>query len=152
MLVILLDALGLEFLERYRDHPVIRRLEVRELRSQFPSTTTAHVTTSHFGLPVEDHGLYEWNVLEPTLRRIICPLRFAPAEGAFYLYVDVSSLTGDSQDFCRRMLQEIGVAATPGRDFDPIHGDNWLRFSFAGSTEDIREAAHRLSRWLAAED
>jgi aspartate/methionine/tyrosine aminotransferase len=74
--------------------------------------------------------------------------RFAPAEGAFYLYVDVSALTRDSEAFCRRMLDETGVATTPGRDFDPIHGDSWIRLSFAGSTEDIAEAAHRLTRWL----
>jgi aspartate/methionine/tyrosine aminotransferase len=74
--------------------------------------------------------------------------RLAPAEGAFYLYVDVSALTGDSQAFCRRMLAETGVATTPGRDFDPIHGDSWLRLSFAGSTEDIAEAARRLAEWL----
>src|SRR5712692_5713952 len=74
--------------------------------------------------------------------------RFAPAEGAFYLYVDVSPLTGDSAQFCRRMLNEIGVATTPGRDFDPLHGDHWLRLSFAGSTADIAEAARRLADWL----
>jgi len=74
--------------------------------------------------------------------------RFAPAEGAFYLYVDVSALTGDSQEFCRRMLAETGVATTPGRDFDPIHGDGWIRLSFAGSSEDIAEAARRLGEWL----
>jgi aspartate/methionine/tyrosine aminotransferase len=74
--------------------------------------------------------------------------RFAPAEGAFYLYVDVSDLTRDSLGFCRRMLDEIGVTATPGRDFDPIHGDDWLRLSFAGSTADIAEAARRLREWL----
>jgi aspartate/methionine/tyrosine aminotransferase len=74
--------------------------------------------------------------------------RFAPAEGAFYLYVDVSDLTRDSLGFCRRMLDEIGVAATPGRDFDPIHGDDWLRLSFAGPTADIAEAARRLGEWL----
>jgi aspartate/methionine/tyrosine aminotransferase len=74
--------------------------------------------------------------------------RIAPAEGAFYLYVDVSALTSDSQEFCRRMLAETGVATTPGRDFDPIHGDSWVRLSFAGSTEDIAEAARRLGEWL----
>jgi aspartate/methionine/tyrosine aminotransferase len=74
--------------------------------------------------------------------------RFAPAEGAFYLYVDVSDLTRDSLEFCRRMLDEIGIAATPGRDFDPIHGDDWLRLSFAGSIRDIAEAARRLKEWL----
>jgi aspartate/methionine/tyrosine aminotransferase len=74
--------------------------------------------------------------------------RFAPAEGAFYLYVDVSALTRDSVAFCRRMLDETGVATTPGRDFDPIHGDSWIRLSFAGSAEDIAEAARRLAEWL----
>jgi aspartate/methionine/tyrosine aminotransferase len=77
--------------------------------------------------------------------------RFAPAEGAFYLYVDVSALTADSQQFCQRMLAETGVAATPGRDFDPLHGDRWLRLSFAGSTGDIAEAASRLADWLKRE-
>jgi aspartate/methionine/tyrosine aminotransferase len=74
--------------------------------------------------------------------------RFAPAEGAFYLYVDVSALTDDSASFCRRMLAETGVATTPGRDFDPLNGDSWLRLSFAGSTADIAEAASRLADWL----
>jgi len=74
--------------------------------------------------------------------------RFAPADGAFYLYVDVSALTRDSEAFCRKMLAETGVATTPGRDFDPIRGSDWLRLSFAGSTEDIAEAASRLANWL----
>jgi aspartate/methionine/tyrosine aminotransferase len=74
--------------------------------------------------------------------------RIAPADGAFYLYVDVSAVTGNSEEFCRRMLAETGVATTPGRDFDPLHGDNWLRLSFAGSETDITEAAHRLTQWL----
>jgi aspartate/methionine/tyrosine aminotransferase len=74
--------------------------------------------------------------------------RFAPAEGAFYLYVDVSALTPDSGDLCRRMLAETGVATTPGRDFDPLHGDAWLRLSFAGATAEIEEAARRLAQWL----
>jgi aspartate/methionine/tyrosine aminotransferase len=71
--------------------------------------------------------------------------RFAPADGAFYLYADVSALTRDSEAFCRQMLAEIAVATTPGADFDPIHGKDWLRLSFAGSTEDIQEAADRLA-------
>jgi aspartate/methionine/tyrosine aminotransferase len=74
--------------------------------------------------------------------------RIAPADGAFYLYVDISSLPRDSETFCRQMLAETGVATTPGLDFDPIHGRHWVRFSFAGSAEDIEEAAHRLADWL----
>jgi len=74
--------------------------------------------------------------------------RFAPADGAFYLYVDVSELTRDSEEFCRRLLAETGVAITPGLDFDPIRGGGWVRLSFAGPTSDIAEAARRLTRWL----
>jgi aspartate/methionine/tyrosine aminotransferase len=74
--------------------------------------------------------------------------RFAPAEGAFYLYVDISSLSRDSEDFCRRLLTETGVAVTPGLDFDPIDGAGWVRLSFAGSTEDVAEAGRRLEEWL----
>jgi aspartate/methionine/tyrosine aminotransferase len=76
--------------------------------------------------------------------------RFAPAEGAFYLYVDISSLTRDSEGFCRRLLAETGIAVTPGLDFDPINGGGWIRFSLAGSTEDVTEAARRLAEWLPA--
>jgi len=76
VVLILLDAFGLEFLERHRDHPLIQRLDVTPLTSQFPSTTTAHVPSVHFGMPVHEHGLYEWNILEPALGEIICPLRF----------------------------------------------------------------------------
>jgi aspartate/methionine/tyrosine aminotransferase len=74
--------------------------------------------------------------------------RFAPAEGAFYLYLDISTLTVDSEDFCRRLLAETGVAVTPGLDFDPVGGGGWIRFSFAGSTDDVAEAGRRLGEWL----
>jgi aspartate/methionine/tyrosine aminotransferase len=71
----------------------------------------------------------------------------AAADGAFYLYADVSHITNDSPAFCRRMLRETGVAITPGIDFDPEQGHHFVRFSFAGSGEDMREAARRLIAW-----
>ncbi|WP_323794773.1 pyridoxal phosphate-dependent aminotransferase [Nisaea sp.] len=72
----------------------------------------------------------------------------APADGAFYIYADVTRFTNDSVDFSKRMLAEIGLAATPGVDFDPARGHGSLRFSFAGATEDMVEAASRLKNWL----
>ncbi|MFM7344235.1 MAG: pyridoxal phosphate-dependent aminotransferase [Tagaea sp.] len=72
---------------------------------------------------------------------------FAPPDGAFYLYCDVGHMTNDSTEFCRRMLDEAGVAATPGKDFDPARGHRTLRFSFAGTMADMREAAARLAAW-----
>ncbi|TAD91140.1 MAG: aminotransferase class I/II-fold pyridoxal phosphate-dependent enzyme [Alphaproteobacteria bacterium] len=75
--------------------------------------------------------------------------RFAPADGAFYLYADVSHMTDDSMAFCRQILADTGVAITPGLDFDRARGHHWVRFSFAGSTEDMAEAAQRLIAWRA---
>lgn len=71
-----------------------------------------------------------------------------PADGAFYVYADVARFTNDSIGFCRRMLDEAGVAATPGVDFDPVEGSHYVRFSFAGSENDCREAVRRLATWL----
>ncbi len=71
-----------------------------------------------------------------------------PVDGAFYIYADVARFTNDSMDFCRRMLDEAGVATTPGLDFDPIEGSHHLRLSFAGSEDDCREAITRLRSWL----
>jgi aspartate/methionine/tyrosine aminotransferase len=72
----------------------------------------------------------------------------APADGAFYLYADVEHLTDDSQHFAQRMLREAGVAATPGIDFDPARGARFMRFSYAGTTAAMAEAARRLRTWL----
>jgi len=73
--------------------------------------------------------------------------RLASADGAFYIYADVSAVTNDSPEFCRRMLAETGVAATPGTDFDPGRGHRFMRFSFAGDEADMAEAAKRLMGW-----
>jgi aspartate/methionine/tyrosine aminotransferase len=73
--------------------------------------------------------------------------RLAPAEGAFYLYADVSHLTNDSETFCREMLDQIGVATAPGTDFDPSRGRAHLRISYAGTTAEIEQAIARLGAW-----
>jgi len=73
---------------------------------------------------------------------------FLPVDGAFYLYVDTSRFSDDSFDFAKRLLEQAGVAATPGVDFDPIHGRNYLRLCYAGSHEDMREAVKRIGAWL----
>jgi aspartate/methionine/tyrosine aminotransferase len=73
--------------------------------------------------------------------------RISPAEGAFYLYADVSDRSNDSRDFCRRMLTEAGVAASPGVDFDRERGHAFVRFSYCGPEADMAAAAERLTRW-----
>lgn len=74
--------------------------------------------------------------------------RLAPPDGAFYLYADVGHLTQDSLAFCQQMLAETGVAATPGVDFDPTRGQRYVRFSYAGATDDMAAGAEKLRRWL----
>jgi len=74
--------------------------------------------------------------------------RLAEADGAFYLWADVSHLTNDSVDFAARMLAEAGIAATPGVDFDPARGRRFMRFSYCGAETAMAEAPERLRRWL----
>lgn len=73
--------------------------------------------------------------------------RILPADGAFYLYVDVSDHTGDSLAFTREMLRDLAIAATPGVDFDSERGGSFVRFCYAGATADMQDAAQRLRGW-----
>jgi len=74
--------------------------------------------------------------------------KLAPADGAFYVYADVRHLTDDSMGFCKKLLDDTGVAIVPGIDFDPVDGHHFVRMSFAGATQDIEEALRRLKAWL----
>ncbi len=73
--------------------------------------------------------------------------RLVPADGAFYLYADVSAMGEDSAALSERLLEEAGVAVTPGLDFDAHRGARYVRFSYARSHEDMREAIARLAAW-----
>lgn len=80
--LVLLDAFGWRFFDRYADrHRLLRRMlaegTVAKLTTQFPSTTAAHVTTMHTGRPVADHGMYEWNIYEPSIDALVTPLMFS---------------------------------------------------------------------------
>ena len=74
--------------------------------------------------------------------------RIAPADGAFYVYADVSDFTDDSQELSKHWLEELGVAATSGIDFDPTNGHKFIRFSYAESTADISDATQRIVGWM----
>ncbi len=74
--------------------------------------------------------------------------KFLPADGAFYLYAEVSDFTSDSFEFAKQMLEQAHVAATPGLDFDPIHGRSFIRLSYARSAAEMREAVDRIAHWL----
>ena len=74
----------------------------------------------------------------------------APCDGAFYIYADISALSDDSIAFAKELLDQTGVATTPGVDFDPINGHRFLRLSFAGSTATMHEAVKRINGFVAA--
>lgn len=76
--------------------------------------------------------------------------RIAPPDGAFYIYADVADFTDDSMEFCMALLQDAGVAAAPGIDFDPVDGHHFIRFSFAVSTPEVEDAIARMRPWFAA--
>jgi aspartate/methionine/tyrosine aminotransferase len=77
--------------------------------------------------------------------------RVAEADGAFYVYADVTDLAseaGGSMALCYQWLEELGVATTPGLDFDLARGHRFVRFSYAGNAADIAEACDRLQQWV----
>lgn len=75
--------------------------------------------------------------------------QFMPVDGAFYLYADIRKFSNDSHDFAQRLLKEAGISVTPGVDFDRTRGNQYVRLSFAGATNEMREAAKRFKTWLA---
>ena len=70
------------------------------------------------------------------------------AEGAFFIYANIAKFGRDSAEFCSSMLHETGVVAIAGYDFDPINGNDYIRFSFSGSHADMQEAMRRLAGWV----
>jgi len=75
----------------------------------------------------------------------------APPDGAFYIYADIGHLTDDSRAFCARLLEDTGIAAAPGIDFDPVDGKRFMRLSFAAATPTIEAAIARLEPWFASQ-
>ena len=76
--------------------------------------------------------------------------RLAPAEGAFYVYADISDIAESSTDLCAQWLSELGIAATPGTDFDPYNGEQYVRFSFCGGTDAVERGVELLTSWQNA--
>jgi aspartate/methionine/tyrosine aminotransferase len=76
--------------------------------------------------------------------------RIAAADGAFYLWCDVGHLANDSLEFCGRLLEGAGIAATPGVDFDRTRGHRFLRLSYCGAESAMAGVPARLAGWLGA--
>jgi aspartate/methionine/tyrosine aminotransferase len=71
----------------------------------------------------------------------------APADGAFYIYAGIGNFAAPSPVLCAEILEKTGIAVTPGTDFDPDHGDGFIRFSYAGAVSEMTETISRLRRW-----
>ena len=95
-----------------------------------------------------EHYAHNRETLIAGLRQIGLT-RLAPADGAFYIYADVTDFTSDSLAFCEKLLTDTGVAIAPGIDFDTVRGRGFVRMSFAGPAHDIDEALRRLGPWLS---
>ena len=68
--------------------------------------------------------------------------------GAFYIYADASGLTQDSQRFCQQLLQDTGVALTPGFDFGEQNAHLYIRFAYTTNIERLQQAIARIKTWL----
>ncbi|MGF1551204.1 MAG: pyridoxal phosphate-dependent aminotransferase [Paracoccaceae bacterium] len=102
------------------------------------------------GMAEAEAHLADYRANRDALVGALCRLGWrdiAPADGAFYAYATLPEGAEDSPDFCRRLLAEAGVAATPGLDFDPVRGHRTVRFSYAQSPERIAEGIGRLERF-----
>lgn len=74
-----------------------------------------------------------------------------PPDGAFYMFWPIISLLREgetSMQFCQALLNDTGVAITPGVDFDPLHGDQFVRVSYAGPIETVAKAADLFEDWV----
>ncbi len=78
--------------------------------------------------------------------------RLAPADGAFYVYADVSAYTDDSLRFCFELLADTGLALAPGVDFDPVAGNRFVRLSFAGERIDLERGVQLLDGYLIGQE
>jgi Type I phosphodiesterase / nucleotide pyrophosphatase len=131
VIAVLVDAFGWTFAERFAERaPLLARLRaegvVSQLTTQFPSTTTAHVTTLHTVQPVGEHGAYEWFIYEPSLDRLVCPLTAAfagePHGGLLAAGADLAAIYPQADGLAARLgrlgadthlLQPAGTTDSP---------------------------------------
>lgn len=116
-----------------------------------PPTLSQHAATAAFQYEELDAHVAHYRDNRDRLITGLTKLgidRIAPVDGAFYAYADVSHLTTDTMAWCQRLLAETGLAIVPGIDFDPELGHRFVRFSFAGPTQDVETGLERLGNWL----
>jgi aspartate/methionine/tyrosine aminotransferase len=132
---------------------LVRRTEMLQ-QNLFISAPTLSQVGGRVALGERDYAEAQKAVYAENRRVLNAGLRSlgfgmgAVSDGAFYAYADVSAFTNDSMSFCKQMLEEAGVAATPGIDFDRTDGERFVRFSYAGSRTTMEEALERMARFV----
>jgi hypothetical protein len=156
VVLVYFDAFGWRFLERHADHPLLAGAAVERWSSRFPSTTTVHSTTIHSGLPLGEHGLYEWNVLEPRLNRLVTPLWFCFAgDDRPGTLVDAGLTAHDlfpDQTLYRRLLPVPSHVAMPDGIARSQTSELLLRPATVHPFDENRDGLARLCGALAAEE
>jgi len=126
VVLVVADGFGWSVAERHADHPFLRRVaaegRLSQLTSQFPSTTSAHMTTLHTGVPVGESGIYEWFQYEPALDRLIAPLLFSYAGDDRRETLQSSGLDPAAL-YPRETIYE-GLSETPRAFLDLFSGGN----------------------------
>lgn len=133
---------------------LVRKAEILQ-QNMFISAPTLSQVAARAALGERDYSdvqkaRYAQNRIE--LASGLTSLGFAGVEasdGAFYAYADASAFTNDSMQFCKQMLRDVGVAATPGVDFDRVNGHRFVRFSFAGDAQMMHEALEKMAGFLS---
>jgi hypothetical protein len=156
VVLIYFDAFGWRFLERHGEHPLFSGATVERWTSCFPSTTTVHATTVHSGLPLGEHGLYEWHVLEPRLNRLVIPLWFSLAGDDRPGTLSATGLTPHDlfpeQTLYRRLRPVPSHVALPAPLGHSQTSKALLREATVHSFDETADGLAVLCRALAAEE
>jgi Type I phosphodiesterase / nucleotide pyrophosphatase len=156
VVLVYFDAFGWRFLERHGEHPLFSGTDVERWSSCFPSTTTVHATTIHSGLPLGEHGLYEWHVLEPRLNRLVTPLWFSFAgDDRPETLRDAGLVPQDlfpEQTLYRRLRPVPSHVALPAGFARSLTSKALLREATIHAFDETAEGLALLCRALAAEE
>lgn len=158
VVLFLIDGFGWRFVEQFQDtsflKQVVRRGQVEKLIAQFPSTTAAHLTTLHTGLPVGEHGIFEWIYYEPTLDVVIAPLLFsysgtAERDTLKAAGVKPRSLYPGTTFYGALKKQGIPSTILQNREYTPsTYSDAMFRGALVRSYRDLPEGLVNLSQML----
>lgn len=155
IIVFFVDGLGWDYFEKFSPTvPMLKQLDVdgitSKITSEFPSTTSAHLTTMHTGTPVATHGIYEWYYYEPKVDRIISPLLYSYAgdNGRDTLLPDIQPKELFPDNNIYEMLQQYGISSkiyqnsgyTPSPYISTVSGTAELR-----PFESIRDGLKQLA-------